>query len=255
MIIQRENLPLDPEHEYWSNFKNLRKYIHTKLGGGVIRIEMVTPQYNAAIREAIAKFYEYEESQINFEKLSVDSNGEVVLPPHIEPHLIREVITSGFVTQFGAVNEDGVYMSLFLPGNQVNPIMSHLDVAQYIQWRQRLEDINHALNSQFSWDIIGGKINIYPKTIQHNTVGVFYGSILTPRQIESETWIVEYAVECAREQLGGILDKFSGFQSASGPAQTNGSNLIQKAERKKESLIADLLKRRPPLPIINEGMM
>lgn len=255
MIIKKANLPLDPESPYWDQFSDLRKYIHSSLGGGVIRIEMVIPQYNTAIRKAITKFYEYEESQIKFEKLEADENGEAVIPPHIEPQLIREVITTGFVSQFGQVQDDGVYYSLFFPNQNANPIFSALDVGQYIQWRQRLEDVNNALNSEFSWDIINGKINIYPKTIRHGTIGVFYGGIMTPEQIQEETWIVAYAMECAREQLGGILDKFSNFQSASGPAQTNGSNLIQKAEREKDKLEAELKARRPPLPIFNTGMM
>lgn len=255
MIINKENLPLKPDHPYWDHFDDLREYIHSKLGGGVIRIEMVKKQYNTAIRDAIAMFYEYDESQITFEKLEADENGEVILPSHIEPHLVREVITTGFVSQFGQVQDDGVYYSLFFPNQNTNPIFSSLDVGQYIQWRQRLEDVNNALNTEFTWDIVGGKINIYPKTIRHGTVGVFYGAIMTPEQLQSETWIVKYALECAREQLGGIRDKFSNFQSASGPAQTDGANLIQKAEREKEKLEAQLRARRPPLPILNTGMM
>ena len=251
MQISKVNLPLDFENPYWrDNFKDLRNFIYYSLGGGTVRIEAHVNHYNVAIYEAVKKYYEFEWLGTGIELLPLDENKMATLPSHIEPALVRDVIFQGYGSAFAQFEFASSIYNIFYNRDFMNPLFSGLDISQYIQSKQKLKDLDKALGTARSWELVGNKINCYPKAIQEYQIGVLYGAVLLPEQLEADTWIQSYAVAHFQQIVGSNRRKFSGFQASGGAGATDGDQLIQEAVATKDKLIEEIKGRRTVLPIM-----
>lgn len=251
MQISKINLPLDFENPYWKdNFKDLRNFIYYSLGGGTVRIEAHEHHYNVAIYEAVKKYYEFEWATVDVELLSLNADKMATLPSHIEPALVRDVLFEGYGSTFSQFEFAGSIYNIFYNRDFMNPLFSGLDIGQYIQSKQKLKDLDNALGTARSWEILNGKINCFPKGMQESRVGVVYGAMLLPSQLESDSWIQNYAVAHFQHILGSNRRKFSGFQASAGAGATDGDQLIQEAIATKDKLIEEVKGRRSVLPIM-----
>jgi hypothetical protein len=251
MQISKINLPLDFENPYWKdNFKDLRNYMHFSLGGGTVRIEAHVNHYNVAIYEAVKKYYENEWLGVNVDLVNLDADKNATLPSHIEPALVRDVIFEGYGSSFSQFEMAGSIYNIFYNRDFMNPMFSGLDISQFVQSKQKLKDLDKALGTMRSWELIGNKISCYPKGLRETRIGILYGAILLPNQLESDSWIQSYAVAHLQHILGSNRRKFSGFQASGGTGATDGDQLIQEAIAAKDKLIEEIKARRTILPIM-----
>lgn len=250
MIIKKINLPLNFEDDYWqNNFHDLRNYMYYTVGGGTVRVESHINHYNRAIHSAIKKYYEWENLAVNFEILSLAADKTAVLPDYIEPSLISDVIFYGHGATFSQFQVTTGLHDVFFMRDFSNPILAGGDVTQYMMARQKLKDIDRVLGIERTWEIIDKKIRCYPQGMSEDKIGVVYGAMILPEQLESDSWIQDYACEEFKHILGRIRTKFSGFQTSAGAATTDGENLIQEAIAEKARLIEELKARRTPMMI------
>ena len=131
-----------------------------------------------------------------------------------------------------------------------NPIIGGSDILQYVMARQKLKDLDRTLGTDRTWEIMNGKIVCFPKGMQETVIGVIYGAMLLPEDLETDGWIQNYAVEHFKHMLGRNRDKISGFNTSAGTSTNDGKTLIDEALSEKKILIEELKSRRPPLPIL-----
>jgi len=250
MIIKKVNLPLNFEDDYWQlNFHDLRNYMYYTVGGGTVRVETHVNHYNRAIHGAIKNYYQWENIPVSYEPLSLDSMKQATIPDHIEPSLISDVFFYGNGATYSQFQATSGIQDAYLMREFSNPILAEGDVTQYLMSRQNLKDIDKVLGIDRSWEIIGKKIKCYPSGMNESEIGVLYGAMLLPEDLESDAWIQDFACAEFKHILGRNRTKFSGFQASAGAAITDGESLINEAIAEKAALIELIKSRRPPMMI------
>ena len=253
MRLSKQVFPLDYGHDYWrKNFGFLKNYIMQSLGSPIVRIELTESMLSQAIHDSISQYFKYRDGQgdLFFEELPVDGNNEVELPTHIIVSLIRDVVFTESSNAFGFINpiDEGVVATYPLK-SFMNMNGGIFDLGQYFMARQNLEDANAITGRKKHWEIINGKIKVFPSRItsDQRNIGVLYGKMHDPDELESDDWIRAYSVAASKIMLGNIRRKFSGYAAAGGSATSDGDNLIQEGKTEQAELIAAAKEARPAL--------
>lgn len=258
MKLSKLIFPLDYTHTYWKdNYSFLKGYIMQSLGHPIIRIELSESMLSQSIHDAIAQYFKYgtDITSIQFELLTVENENELTIPDHIDQNLIKDVVFSENSNAFGFVNpiDEGLYAALPM-SSFININGGTLDLGQYYMARQQLEDANVITGRKKYWEFINGKIKLFPtkisETVSH--VGVLYGQIPGPEDIETDDWIRRYSVSSAKIILGNIRRKFSGFAAAGGQGTSDGSDLINEGKQEQLDLIQELKDSRASLRMFQE---
>ena len=258
MRLSNVSFPLDYTHTYWKeNFSFLKGYIMQSLGHPIIRIELSESMLIQGIHDAIAQYFKYgnDITSIEFELVTVGNDNEVILPSHIEINLVKDIVFSENSNAFGFVNpiDEGIYAALPM-SSFININGGTLDLGQYYMARQQLEDANVITGRKKYWEFISGKIKLFPTKVNENIgqVGILYGKIPTPEEIESDDWIRRYSVSSSKIMLGTIRRKFSGFAAAGGQGTSDGSDLINEGKQEQTDLIQELKDARASLRMFQD---
>jgi hypothetical protein len=188
------------------------------------------------------QYYKYREgiTDLYLEKLELDDQNEVTLPGTITSDLIRDVFFTENSNAFGFTTpiDEGVVATLPL-SSFLNTNGGIFDLGQYYMARQNLEDANRITGREKHWMYMNGKIKVFPVKLaaDSKTIGVLYGKLLTPEELENDDWIRDFSVASAKTILGTIRRKFSGFSAAGGAATSDGSDLISEGKQEMADLV------------------
>lgn len=258
MKLSNVSFPLDYTHPYWKdNFKFLKGYIMQSLGHPIIRIELSETMLIQGIHDAIAQYFKYggDITSIDFELVNLANDNEIIIPSHIDKNLIKDIIFSENSNAFGFVNpiDEDVYATLPM-SSFINVNGGTLELGQYYMARQQLEDANLITGRKRTWEFIGDKIRVFPGrlTAEVSAVGILYGKIPLPAEIESDDWIRRFSVSSSKIMLGTIRRKFSGFAAAGGQASSDGADLINEGKQEQVDLIQELKDARPAIRMLQE---
>lgn len=250
MKISRINIPLDYNNPYWKEFKFLKQYIMQALGSPIIRVELTENHLNQSIHDAIHQYMKYDDriNELAVEIINVSDN-VADIPAGIDASLIRDVLFEESTNIFGFFTplDEGIVASFPLR-SILDFAGGYFDLAQYYMARQNLETANDILGRKRGWEIINGKLNIYPSLKDSSRVAIVYGKVLDPEKFEEDEWVRSYSVASAKIILGNIRRKLSGFSAAGGAATTDGTDLINEGKQEQTDLITSLKDGRPSLP-------
>jgi len=254
MRINKIIIPTDYKDPYWTdNYKDLRQAVVFELGWPVVKLEITDVHINLAIHQAISKYLEYDDLGLNVTKLPVDAGGWATIPSEINYYFIRDVIFPKRKT--GGASLATELSTLFLGSDEAfamgapNHSLMDFDVKGYMMMRRQYEDVKQVLGVERFWEILDGKIKIYPTAAAAETgeIGVIHGNYLSPEEYESDEWIRSFAVAKSKIILGTIRRKFSGFSYAGGQGTTDGAELINEGKEEIEKLLeSKKLDLRPP---------
>jgi hypothetical protein len=252
MKISRINIPLDYDNPYWKEFVFLKGYIMQSLGSPIVRVELTERMLHQAIHDAIHQYMKYDERTNEFSIEIVNTANNIAeIPPGIDASLIRDVLFEETTNIFGFFTplDEGIVASF--------PLRSILDfsggffdLSQYYMARQNLETANDILGRTRGWEIINGKINVFPSMKDSSRIAIVYGKVLDPQKFEEDEWVRSYSVASAKVMLGNIRRKLSGFTAAGGAATTDGGDLIGEGKTEMAELIESLKMGRPSLPFL-----
>lgn len=258
MKLSRIAFPLDYSHTYWkTNFTFLKGYIMQTLGYPIIRVELSETMLIQSIHDAIAQYFKYhtDVTSIDIELVGLTNTNEIIIPDHIDRNLIKDVVFSENSNSFGFVNpiDEGIYATLPM-SSFINVNGGTLDMGQYFMARQQLEDANLITGRKRTWEFMGDKILVFPSRItsEISQVGILYGRIPLPEDLESDDWIRSYSVSSAKIMLGTIRRKFSGFSAAGGSATSDGSELVSEGKQEQVDLIQSIKDARPGLRMFQD---
>ena len=251
MITSKLNLPLDIKNSvYWNNnWNELRDYILYSLGYPIIRIELTQTHLNLAIRNAVSAYLAWEALDIYSAKMQYDADGYVIDDPNIiiETALIHDVVFEGgqFFGFFGStLPMEGMYLGINQPF-----LLADFDLVYYWQQRSKLEDMNQLLNLQKTWEILDGKIKVYPlnRSASGGNIAVLYCPVPSPSILEQDNCIQEMSVAEAKIMLGTIRGKFSSYTVGGSGTQTDGETIKNDGKEDKRILLEEIKSRRRPL--------
>ena len=108
-------------------------------------------------------------------------------------------------------------------------------------------DLNVILGTQTKWEILNGKLYIFPDPTSNLSVGIKYASALNLSEINSNRFVKKFTLAEAKIVLGGIRSTFkSGIPMGSDLAQLNGEDLIAAGNAEKEKEMDKLQKIQEP---------
>lgn len=227
------------------------------LGYPLVRVELTENHLVQCIHDAVSQYLKYrsDTTWTGLEVLDVSSDGVVTLPPHIVTSLVRDVVFPQNSNAFGFVNpiDEGLYATLPM-ASFIKINGGTLDLGHYYQARQQLEDANKITGRTRHWEHVNGNIQVYPTRLtgETRTVGVLYGKVPEPDELESDDWVRAYSVACAKVLLGTVRRKFSGYAAAGGAGTPDGSDLISDGKTEQEALTASAKAGRPAVPFFQE---
>jgi hypothetical protein len=258
MKINSFVLPLDYTHPYWKdNFGFLKGYIMQSLGYPLVRVELTESMLAQASHDALAMYFKYsmDTTHTGMEIVDLDGDGAATIPFNIVPALIRDIVFPQNSNAFGFVNpiDEGLYATLPM-ASFIKINGGTLELGHYYQARQQLEDANKITGRNRTWEHINGKIQVFPSRLTGETrqVGILYGKIPEPLDLESDDFVRAYSVSSAKIMLGTIRRKFSGFAAAGGAGTPDGSDLISEGKTEQETLVTNLKASRPAVPMLQE---
>lgn len=244
MKISKIIIPTSYKDSYWQspNWNDLREYILMSLGWPIIKVELTEEQLNSAIHSALIKYHDYSPLELNVTVATINDGGWVDIPDSVPIRLIRDVIfqvqgTSNFNATFDvltsfASNESGIGVNIY----QFN----QFDVSAYAAMFKQLEDIKRTLGIDKHWEILNGKIKVYPSrlmTDSYTKIGILHGDIVIPEELETSGFMREYSTAKAKTMLGMVRRKFSGFSFAGGGGTSDGAELISEGKEEMEKLL------------------
>jgi hypothetical protein len=241
--------------DYNNRFKDLKDYILYSLGWPVVRVELVPEHLNLAIMDAVTLYYDKAANDVDCVIVSAINDGIVDIPEGIKPQMIENVIfqqnlIDGFAKGMYISGTEDALGKYVLPFQSWQTILDNFDMVGYYSYLMRLEDFKKALGIDRTWDIMNGKIYLYPRDVQHDRVGIVYKSTFSDEILETEWWIKEYSLARAKFLLGMIRRKMSGFQTAGGNIANDGADLVNEAKEEMTVLKEKLDKLQKPLPIL-----
>lgn len=248
----------DPQY-YGNDFKNIKNYILTSLGYPIIKVELTEEMLNNAIISAIHLFYEYEATSMKMTMLTIDADNTCVIPADIDKDDIRDVIVdtkNNISSGAGVGNELSGLVTLGATTYSVpsffHDFVANFDIANYYMYLQYLEDYKKIMGIQYRWEVIDGKIHLFPKNFTFQYAAILSSDYPLLSDAQNEFWIKEYALAKSMYTLGIIRSKISGMQISGGMnAGASGEQMLTEGKEKMAALTEELKTlRRLPLPIM-----
>lgn len=236
---------------YAKVFQNLKNYILGQFGYPLLRVQLTDEHLVMAIIDAVQEYCNH--VALEFKITTVATTGNIIdIPEGVDIMHIHDVImendtiglaTGSAITQ--ALRVGGV--SFVVPYN--SNVFSGFDIVEYMSYTQHLEDIKKITGIDKTWEIIGGKIHIYPVgAVDNKNVGILHSDIPPLKDFEQVPWIRDFATAKAKHILGTIRSRFSGMQMPGGGLAGDGEALKAEAKEEKQALMEEIRKRRAPLP-------
>lgn len=246
--------------EYDHRFGMIKNYIYSSLGGDIIDVYLTPQMILKNILFAYRKFYDKAALDYNIVTVNVIDN-RAEIPEGIHPKFIEDIIfpanifeniTNSLMLGASIPGAEGAVMSLgsLLGMASPNGALNKFDTGLWYQHMQRIEDMRNAVGIRKFWDIVNGKIELYPKNLHHTSVGILTKGGMTDDDIESETWIYEYALALSKIDTGTIKMRFSGIQAAGGNIAADGESLKSEGREDKKQLEEELEFLQKPLPFM-----
>lgn len=244
--------------DFKEKVEKIKDYILFSLGYPVIQIELQNEHILTGIMHSLQTFMDYAAFDRGTRILDVNSEDSTVdIPEDICAEGIYDIIfeqsnfigSSSFGDPIGAIKVGG---SVFVQDLEEAGLFggSRFELTTYMAYLQRLEDISEILGRDRHWEIINGKIKLYPTDMGDTRVGIIYTDYSPIEILDTEIWVRDYALAKIKTMWGHILRKISGFQTPSGTNNLPGNELISEGTQDMERLLQELkTERRRPMDI------
>lgn len=242
-------------NDYTNRFANLRMHILYSLGYPLTRVELTEQHIDIAIIDALTRYYDRAAYDLDMRIVPVGADNVVPIPQDINPIKIENVIFNASVVDsftrgmFVAGTEDalGKYV---LPQYSWNNLLDQFDMVGYYLFLKRMEDFKDLVGIERHWEILNGKIYLFPVDAELEQIGIVYRRVESDTEVETNVWIKDWALAKAKHMLGTIRSKMSGFTTAGGNIAADGDALKTEAKEEMTALLEQLNGLQKPLPLL-----
>ena len=251
-------VPLNTDNTAYAGtkFGATKEYVLMSLGWPLVRVELTEKHIITAIIDALQLWHRYAATNTYVTRILYVEQGNVVtIPSDINPDMLMDVILplgtfDAMLRGLGTIElAEGGY-SYAIAGSGAPNLMDNFDMVGYWMYLQRLEDLKKVMGIDPSWDIVNGKINLYPIKTTYDRVCALYKAVASEAMSEAEQWIRDYALAKAKHMLGTVRAKMSGFQITGGNLAADADSLKSEGKEEMTALREDLMKKQQPLPLM-----
>ena len=233
------------------DYTELFRYIRGKLGEPQIPAEITDEQLEDCLSDAIYQYNRRKnfEEEVLYTTLDGDAHDGYTIPAIIggSDNIIEIIMSPRYPFSYYAGRTDlisNLYVqSLFKKyGSGFSSMLTDYYVTITTE-----EDINVILGTQVKWEIIGGKLKIWPAPTNMN-IAIKYRGTLSAEEIVSNYWIRKLVLAESKIVLGNIRSTFkSGIPGGTEMMQLNGEDLKQEGTTERQEILAELVKNQEPL--------
>ena len=241
--------------DYNDRFADTREYILYSLGWPVVEVHLTNEHLSMAIMDAVSKYYDRAASDLTITVADVEPGNEVTIPSTIKGSKIENVIFPGEVIDnfargmFVAGTEDA-FGKYVIPQQSWTNILDNFDMVGYYMFLRRMEDFKKLVGIDRHWDIVNGKIQVYPATASITKIGIVSKAEFSDESLETSEWVKEWSLAKAKHVLGTIRSRMSGFTVAGGNIATDGEAMRTEANEEMNQLKEKLANLQKPLPFM-----
>lgn len=238
-----ESAPTGPGGAY----NGVKNFIMRRLGYPRVKVYMAEEQLDDCIWLAINRYFEYRGDETNLKTHNLNAasgQNDFDIPVFIVPEYIHEVLfkpSDPLLSMTGVMQDVYILYYLQNAGGASNFIVDYwMTLASY-------EEYTRVLGNQPHWEILNGKIRVYPTPSIGYNLAIKYMDLPSETTIENIRWIREYSLAQAKQVEGEIRSKFSSFSAGSGDISLNGDALKSESQIEIEKLELYLFERQIPL--------
>tara|TARA_B100000424_G_scaffold205423_1_gene162479 strand:+ start:260 stop:1018 length:759 start_codon:yes stop_codon:yes gene_type:complete len=224
-------------------------YVHNRLGGGMIDVELDPTHYETALDKALTRFRQRSENSVEesyiFMPTVVDQNA-YILPQEIQE--VRKI----FRRSIGSRTGGGDGGTLFEPFNLAYTntyLLASSNVgglATYDMFSQYQELVGRMFGSyiEFNWNRTTKKITLLQRPRTEETLLLECYNYRPDEQLLDDylarSWIRDYTLAISKHMLGEARSKFATIAGPQGGGQLNGDALKNEAAQEMEKLEAEV---------------
>lgn len=224
-------------------------YVHNRLGGGMVDVELDPTHYETALDKALTRFRQRSENSVEesyiFMPTVIDQNA-YTLPKEIQE--VRKI----FRRSIGSRTGGGDGGTLFEPFNLAYTntyLLSSSKVgglATYDMFSQYQELVGRMFGSfiEFNWNRTTKKLTILQRPRAEETLMLECYNYRPDEQLLddylAQSWIRDYTLAISKHMLGEARSKFASIAGPQGGGQLNGDALKNEAAQEMEKLEAEV---------------
>ena len=233
------------------DYARLYTYARVKLGAPIIPVELTDEQIQTCIEDTRYNWHRYRNRKEAMEVFELEgSYGEGwVLPPNVEADdiidvIIRPTIPFGYYTGRNDLLGNLYLQYLFQQGGQ--NISSN--IADFRITMSALKDFSILLGTQPKWEILGGRIKIWPEPPAGMKIGLRFMEKIVPDDVLEDNFFRELFLAEVKILLGTIRSTFpGGIPAGENLVQLNGESLLQEGKQEKEKAMDRMKRAQQPL--------
>ena len=224
-------------------------YVHNRLGGGMVDVELDPVHYETALNKAFTRFRQRSENSVEesyiFMPTIVDENA-YILPKEIQE--VRKIFRRSVGSRTGG-GDGGTLFEPFnlaytnaylLAGSKVGGL------ATYDMFSQYQELVGRMFGSfiEFNWNRTTKKLTILQRPRAEETLLLECYNYRPDDQLLEDylanSWIRDYTLAVSKHMLGEARSKFATIAGPQGGGQLNGDTLKNEAAQEMEKLREEL---------------
>jgi len=233
------------------DYSELFRYIRAKLGEPLIPAEITDEQLEDCLADAIYNYNRRKnfEENIMYTALSGSFTEGWEIPTTVggAENIIDIIMRPRFPFSYYAGRTDlitNLYVSYLF--QRYKSGFSQMMTDYYVTITTE-EDINVILGTQIKWEILNGRLFIWPEPSDLN-IAIRYRGSLTAEELVNNYWIRQMTLAEAKIVLGNIRSTFkSGIPGGAEMLQLNGEDLKQEGFNERQMLFERLMKNQEPL--------
>jgi hypothetical protein len=233
------------------DYSELFRYIRAKLGEPLIPAEITDEQLEDCLADAIYQYNRRKNFQENilYTNLTGTFQNGWDIPATVggADNIIEIIMRPRFPFSYYAGRTDlitNLYVSYLF--QRYKSGFSQMLTDYYVTITTE-EDINVILGTQIKWEILNGKLWIWPEPDSMN-IAIRYRGTLTAEEIVNDYWIRHLTLAEAKIVLGNIRSTFkSGIPGGAEMLQLNGEDLKQEGFAEREKILETMTKNQEPL--------
>jgi hypothetical protein len=240
------------------DYQSLIDFIKRGLGYPLVPVELTKEQLDDIVREGFNLYNKYRntEEQLITLQLEGNENEGYKIPPIVGDQ--KNIVDIYFKPRipFTIFNSSGfesfVFTQQIFQQYQKSNFLESGFLADYYILNMMVTDMDLILGSKPTWNILNGKLQIYPKLPYLSRVAIKYKSKLTKEQALADPVMIQaWCIGKARKLLGSIRATFGGTLTAGETTlQMNASEMIQQGDKEMDEALKEIRGEREPLGFI-----
>ena len=234
------------------DYSRLITYAKAKLGAPIMPVELTDQQFSFIIEDTKWNFHRYRNRKEEVEIFDLEgsySEGwmlpEKVKEKNVIDIVVEPIVPFGYYPGKGGLLSNLYLQYLFQVGGTSN-ISSN--IADYRISLSVLKDFSILLGTQVKWEILGGKLRIWPEPPAGSKIGLRYLQEITPENVENDYFFRALLLAESKILLGTIRSTFvGGIPGGEANIQLNGESLIAEGKQEKQEIMEQMKRSQQPL--------